>query len=98
MGECEFGRGDSVSTGSVHDNDTTLGGGIDIDVVHADTGATNNLEERRSGENSAADLRFGTHRDGMHILYEFQNLLRRRPVSLNDFKARLLTQVGNSLR
>ena len=58
MRESEFGRGNGVARRCVHDDDTALGGSFDVDVVHADTGATDNFEQRRGGENLARDLSF----------------------------------------
>ena len=92
----QLGRRDGIARRGVHHNHATLGGGLDIDVVHADAGTANNLEQRRGGKNRGGNLRFRAHRDRMHVLDQFQYLLRRRAVSLNDFNARLLTQVGDS--
>src|SRR5690606_11798106 len=93
----ELGGGDGVARGGVHHDDTALGGGLDIDIVHADAGAANDLEQRRGGQHLLGDLGLGTHGDGVHVFDQLQNLFRGRAVGLDHFKARLLTQKGDSL-
>lgn len=51
-----FRRGDRVAAGGVHDDDTVFGGGLDIDVVDADSGAADDLEVLGGLEDLGGDL------------------------------------------
>ena len=73
-----------------------LGRGLDIDVIHPDAGPADHLQEWRRLEHVRRDLGLGPHGNGMHIPDEFQHLFGRGSVSLDDFEARLLAQVGDS--
>jgi len=97
LGKGQLGRRDGVARGRVHHDHATFGGSIDIDVVDAHAGPADDLEERRGGEHRSGDLGLGAHRDRVHVFDEFQNLLRRGAVGLNDFQTRLRAQVGYSL-
>ena len=97
VGKGELGGRDRVATRGIHDDDAALGGGINIHVVHADAGAADDFQQRRGGENVAADLGLRADGDRVNIFDQLQHLRRSGAVGLDDFKARLLTQVGNAL-
>ena len=48
-----------LEVGRVDDHDAGLGGGLDVDVVEADTGAGDDLEVLRGGDGLGVDLRRG---------------------------------------
>jgi hypothetical protein len=56
VGEGELGRRDRVARRRVHDDDAALGGGVDVDVVDADPGAADDLEERGRRDHLGRDL------------------------------------------
>jgi hypothetical protein len=96
MREGQFGRRDRVARRGIHHDHPPLGGGFDIDVIHADAGATYDFQKRSRRKDRGRDLRFRANRDRMDVFDELKNLLGRRAVGLNDFDARLLAQVGDS--
>ena len=53
--EDEFGHGVGILPGRVHHNDITLGGGVEIHVVHAGTGAHHNAQMRSGAEHIGVD-------------------------------------------
>jgi hypothetical protein len=54
VGEGQLGRRDRVARGRVHHDDAALGGGLDIDVVHADAGPADDLEQAGRRQRTAA--------------------------------------------
>ena len=62
-GDRVLGSGDRVAEGRVHDDDTATRSGRDIDIVDADTGATDDLEVGRGGNQLFRRLGGGTDRE-----------------------------------
>ena len=70
--EGQFGRGDRVAGRGVHHHDAPLGGGGDINVVHAHARAPDDLEFRGRLQHRLGDLRLGADHDGLHVGQEGQ--------------------------
>ena len=98
MGKRELGGCDGVARGGVHDDHAAFGGGIDIDVIHADAGAAHDFEQGRRGKHGGGDLSLGAYGDGVHVLHQLEDFFQRGAVSLNDFEAWLRAQKGDSFR
>jgi hypothetical protein len=96
--EGELGRRDRVARRRVHDDDAAFRRGFDVDIVDAHPGPSNDLEQRGRRDHLGRDFRFRAHRDRVHVLHEFEELLRRGPVCLNDFDPRLRAKPGDTLR
>ena len=55
---------DRVAAGGVHDDHAMAGGGVHVDVIHADTSAADDLEFRGSLENGCGDLGLAANNEG----------------------------------
>ena len=75
-----LGRGDGVASRSIHDDNAVSGGGGNIDVVHADAGATDDLQAAGFLQNLFGHL--GSAADGQPI------------ESVNNFRQRLRAAGG----
>ncbi len=64
----ELGRRDGVPGGRVEHRDALLGGGLDVDRVHADAGAPDHLEAAGGGHRFARDLGGAPDDDGVHVV------------------------------
>ena len=73
-GEGQFGRRNGVAARRVHHHDAPLRRGINIDVVHADPGASDRAQLRRGFDDFPCDLGFGTNHDCMSILDQGQEV------------------------
>src|SRR5687767_186017 len=65
--EGQFGGGDGVAAGGVHDHDPAAGGGFDIDVVHSDASATDDPELGGGFHDVAGDLGLGPDDHGRDV-------------------------------
>ena len=53
-----FGRGNGVSTGRIQHDDAAARGRLDIDIVHADAGATDHAQSRTGIQDLRRYFRF----------------------------------------
>ncbi len=98
-GKGQFGGGNGVAAGGVHHDDAALGGGIDIDIVHADAGAADDAEIGGGGDDLLGDLGLGADDHGVNVFHEGQQLrLRRLLLEDGDRKFRALLQQSDALR
>lgn len=70
-----FGRGDRVAERRVHDDDTALGSGRDIDIVDADAGAADDLEVGRGGDQLFRCLGGGADSEAVVVADDFGKLV-----------------------
>ena len=63
----EFGDGDGVGAGGVHDDDAAMGGGVDVDVVDAYAGAADDAEFGGGLEQLGVDLDGGADDEGVGV-------------------------------
>ena len=91
-----LGRRDRVAVRRVHDDDAAAGGGWDVDVVDADTGAADDLEVRGGGEDVGGDLRRGADREAVVVGDDgFQFVLREADLHV-DVDAAILEDLHGS--
>lgn len=62
-----FRRRDGVAARCVHHDHPPLGGGFDVDIIHADSGAADDLEPHAGLQNRRGDLGLAAHDDGAEI-------------------------------
>ena len=77
-GKGMLGGGDGIATGSVHDDDTTARCGIHIDIVHAHTGAADDLQVRSGLQNSGGDFGLAADDESREFRDDFDNLSLRQ--------------------
>ena len=77
---------DGVALRRIDHEHTTLGGCGHVNVVHAYTGATNNLELRRCGNHLSGDLRSRTDHQTVVIADHADQLLGRESRALIDLR------------
>ena len=85
-----------LPAGSVHHNDATTRGGIEVDVIHTDSGAANHLEMCAGLENRRGYLCLAAHDDGAEpgdCLHEFRLALAG---AHNDFESVAPGQLVNA--
>ncbi len=96
--EGQLGGGDGVPAGSVHHHDTPLGGGFDIDIVHAHSGAADHFQFGRGFHHLAGDFGLGTDHDGHGFGDEGNEFgFGQTLVEHGDFEFRPLLEQGNAL-
>ena len=69
-----LGGGDGVSTGSVHDDDTTARCGIHIDIVHAHAGSADDLQICGGFQNSGGHFGLTADDESGEFRDDFNNL------------------------
>jgi hypothetical protein len=69
-----LGGGDGISTGSVHDDDTTARCGIHIDIVNANTGTADDLQIRGGFQNSGGHFGLTADHESGEFRDDFDNL------------------------
>ena len=72
-----LGGGHRVAAGGVHHDDAAPGGGVDIDIVHPDTGPADRLEIFRRGDDIRADLGLAAHDKGGVVGDDFEQFVVR---------------------
>ena len=65
MRDGQFGGGDGVPGGRVDDDDATVGGRLDIDVVDANAGAADDPQSVRRLDHAPGDLCRAAHEQGV---------------------------------
>ena len=96
-GEGVFGGGDGVGVGGVHDQDAGFGGGFDIDIVHADTGAGDGLKLAGIGEFVFFDLDAGADDHAVVLPQDFGEFAGLPFFLDGEFDVRLGFEDGETL-
>ena len=94
QGERVLGGGDGVAARRVHDDDAALGGGLEVDVVHAGAGAGDDLEASGVGEGVGRDRGLAAHDEGLVAGERFPQFARREAGA--DIDLRLLFEQGDA--
>ena len=80
-----FGGAVDVGRRCVDHQNTARGGGVDVDVVQADTGAGDDLELGRGGKHLRVDGRRRSHQQRIGLWHRGEQLLSIRAVDPADF-------------
>ena len=96
--EREFRGGDRIAAGGVHHDDSALGSGIDINVVHANAGPAHHAQLRRCFHHFPSHLGFRTHHHGFRFANNGQQFGFGEPLLQHGHpKSGLLPEVVNAL-
>ena len=88
QGERVLGRGDGVARRRVDDRDPGAGRGVEVDVVHADAGATDDDQPRAGGDELGIHLDLAAHDQRVIVGEESGQLLARAAEPLVDLVGR----------
>jgi len=83
----EFAGRDGVSAGGVHHQDAAAGGGLEVNVVHARPGPSDDLEALGALEEFGRDLCAATHYQGVGVAQESGEVREWRACRLDDLEA-----------
>jgi hypothetical protein len=97
QGHRVLGGGYRIPAGSVHHDNASPGGSIDIDVVHTGPSPSDNLQVRSCTNNLSAHLR--STPDDQHVVvgYDRLQLIGRKVWFLDDFESFRDEDVGANL-
>ena len=73
-----FRGGNRVSARGVHDDNATLGGGVDVHIVHPDPGAADGFEVFRRGDDVSPHLGLAANDKGGKFRDNFEQFLVRQ--------------------
>ncbi len=74
-----LGRGDRVAARGVHHDHAAAGGGIDIDIIHTDAGAANDLEQRGGLDEPGGRLGLAAHHQRGEVRDDVEELIFFQP-------------------
>ena len=93
-----LGGGDDVGGGGVAHDDAGLGGGLDVDVVHAHARAADDAQLRSRGDDLARDVRGGAHHERIVVGDGLDKLIRGHLQLDIDLQALFRKAVQTGLR